>query len=135
MNDLPHIIGSDIPASPPEKPRIIRPSRNFLYKNYFLFLLTAVVFIGAMIIFLLFVNTWIGSSRGPTVQQQLTDMYILLSVGFSVLWLMAFVIYGIGMYIYVKQMVFIVHGSEIKDGPYLHPCMFILPCQQQQQRT
>ncbi len=113
MNDLPHIIGSDIPSSPPEKPRIIRPSRNFLYKNYFLFLLTAVIFIGAMIVFLIVVNTLIGSSRGPTVQQQLTEMYVLLSVGFSVLWLIAFVIYGIGMYLYVRQMVFIVHGSEI----------------------
>ncbi len=113
MSDLPHIVGSDIPPSPPDKPRIIRPSRNFLYKNYFLFLLTAAVFIIAMIIFLLFVNILIGSSRGPTVQQQLNDMYILMSVGFSVLWLVIFVIYGIGMYIYVKQMVFIVHGSEI----------------------
>ncbi|MHA1976633.1 MAG: PH domain-containing protein [Candidatus Hodarchaeales archaeon] len=113
MSDLPHIIGSEIPSSPPDKPRIIRPSRNFLYKNYFLFLLTAVVFIIAMIIFVFFINTLIGSSRGPTVQQQLNDIFLLMTVGFSILWLILFVIYGIGMYIYVKQMVFIVHGSEI----------------------
>ena len=113
MTDLPHIIGSDIPSTPPDKPLIIRPSRNFLYKNYFLFLLTAIIFIVAMIIFVFFVNTLIGSSQGPTVQQQLNDMFILMTVGFSLLWLVLFIIYGIGMYIYVKQMVFIVHGSEI----------------------
>ncbi len=113
MSDLPHIIGSEIPSTPPDKPRIIRPSKNFLYKNYFLFLLTAIIFIIAMIIFVLFVNTLIGSSQGPTVQQELDDMFTIMTVGFSLLWVILFVIYGIGMYIYVKQMVFIVHGSEI----------------------
>ena len=86
MSDLPHIIGSEIPPSPPDKPRIIRPSRNFLYKNYFLFLLTAIIFISAMIVFVYVINSLIGGSRGPQVQQQLEDMLVLLSVGFSILW-------------------------------------------------
>ncbi len=113
MSDLPHIIGSDVPSSPPEKPRIIRPSRNFLYKNYFLFLLTAILFIASMVIFFFIINTFIGSSQGPGTQKQLTDMSVLMTVGFSLLWVILFVIYGVGMFIYVKQMVFIVHGSEI----------------------
>ena len=114
MNELPRIVGSDIPGDIPlGKPRIIRPSKNFLYKNYFLFLLTAIIFIVAMLAFLFFISLLVGDSRGPTVEQQLSDLFVLMFVGFTVLWVIAFVIYAIGLRIYVNRMKFIVHGTEI----------------------
>ncbi|MHA1236970.1 MAG: PH domain-containing protein [Candidatus Hodarchaeales archaeon] len=112
MSELPRIVGSDIPP-PPGKPRIIRPSKNFLYKNYFLFILTAILFIIAMLAFVLLLSIFIGGSRGPVVEQQLNDLFLLMFVGFTVLWGIAFVIYAIGLRIYVSRMKFIVHGTEI----------------------
>jgi uncharacterized membrane protein YdbT with pleckstrin-like domain len=112
MAELPRIIGSDIPP-PPGKPRIIRPSKNFLYKNYFLFILTAISFIVAMLVFLIFISTFFGGVNSPGYEQQINDMFVFLFVLFTVFWVVAFVIYAIGLRIYVNRMKFIVHGTEI----------------------
>ncbi|MHA1940441.1 MAG: PH domain-containing protein [Candidatus Hodarchaeales archaeon] len=113
MNEIPRIVGSDTPLSTKEKPRIIRPSTNFLYKNYFLFILTAIVFNGGMILIFFFITILFGNSRGPTVQKQLNDVFWFITIGFSILWILILIAYVIGFYIYFNQMKFIVHGSEI----------------------
>ncbi|MHA1945176.1 MAG: PH domain-containing protein [Candidatus Hodarchaeales archaeon] len=112
MTELPRIIGSDIPP-PPGKPRIIRPSKNFLYKNYFLFILTGILFIIAMLVFLVFISYFLGGLRSSAAEKQMNDLFWLMFIGFSGLWCIAFVIYAVGLRIYVNKMKFIVHGTEI----------------------
>ncbi|UCE12583.1 MAG: PH domain-containing protein [Candidatus Heimdallarchaeota archaeon] len=114
MNDIRIIKGSDIPP-PPGKPRIIRPSKNFLWKNYFLFGILFVVFTAGVVIilggFLWFLSTLIN---GDTQRMQLVvDAFYWIGVLYLVLWVMLTIGYLIGMYWYVGAMSFIVHGHEI----------------------
>ena len=113
MNETPRIIGSEKEISITEKPRIIRPSKNFLYKNYFLFILTAIIFNGGMSAIFFFLTIFIGDSQGSVVQRQLNDIFWFITIVFSFLWILIIIAYVIGFYIYFNQMKFIVHGSEI----------------------
>lgn len=95
-----------------KKPRIIRPSKNFLWKNYFLmglvFLVFTFIFIiifGAIYAFMISINP----SREAIVKDFISLMYFLYFGG----WFLVLLAYIIGMYFYVKSMKFIVHGDEI----------------------
>jgi membrane protein YdbS with pleckstrin-like domain len=113
MNETPRIVGSEIQHINAEKPRIIRPSKNFLYKNYFLFVLTAIIFNGGMIAIFFIITLFIGGFRDSAVQRQVNDVFMFVTVSFTLLWILVIIAYIIGFYLYFDQMKFIVHGSEI----------------------
>lgn len=114
MNDIRIIKGSDIPP-PPGKPRIIRPSKNFLWKNYFLFGILFVIFTGGVVIilggFLVFVSSLVDGDSQRI--QLVVDAFYWIGVLYLVLWMMLTIGYLVGMYWYVGAMSFIVHGHEI----------------------
>ncbi len=94
------------------EPRIIRPSRNFLWKNYFqfflLFFVTSVPTIVALSLFITFLSS-IDQARGPVLQ----DLFFLLMIIYFLLWIIGGILYTIGEYLYIRNMYFIVHGHEI----------------------
>ncbi len=94
------------------EPRIIRPSRNFLWKNYFqfflIFFVTSVPTIVALSLFITFLSS-IDQARGPVLQ----DLFLLLMIIYFLLWIIGGILYTIGEYLYIRNMYFIVHGHEI----------------------
>ncbi|MHA2224194.1 MAG: PH domain-containing protein [Candidatus Hodarchaeales archaeon] len=113
MDDVKIYKGSDIPPPPPKKARIIRPSRNFLWKNYFLFILTFFVFSGALVIVLGLFGIFIDAFADGARRAILFDAFYWIGVVYVGIWIIISIIYFIGMYIYVRSMKFIVHGHEI----------------------
>ena len=94
------------------EPRIIRPSRNFLWKNYFQFFLlffgTSVLTIVLLSVFIAFLSS-IDPARGTILQ----DVFFLLMVLYFLCWAIGGIAYTIGEYLYIRNMYFIVHGNEI----------------------
>ena len=66
-----------------------------------------------MLVFLVFISNFLGSLRSAAAQKQMDDLFWLMFIGFTGLWCIAFVIYALGLRIYVNRMKFIVHGTEI----------------------
>ena len=73
MNEVKMIKGSDIPP-PPGKPRIIRPSKNLLWKNYLLFVLVFIIFTATLLIIFSIFGFWLGSNIDEIV---LADVIIV----------------------------------------------------------
>jgi hypothetical protein len=66
-----------------------------------------------MLVFLVFISYFLGGLRSSVAEKQMNDLFWLMFIGFSGLWGIAFVIYAVGLRIYVNKMKFIVHGTEI----------------------
>ena len=112
MNEVTIIKGSDIPP-PPGKPRIIRPSRNLLWKNYLLYMLVFIIFTATLMIIFAFFGYWLGSELAEPQRNVLNQAFLWMSVIYMVIWFGITVFYIVGMRLYVKSMLFIVHGHEI----------------------
>ncbi len=112
MNEVIIYKGSDIPP-PPGKPRVIRPSRSFLWKNYFIFVLIFVLFTIAFIIMLFIFDFFIGSYLTESRRIILYQAFYLLGFLYFSIWTIIAVFCVIGLYFYIKSMEFIVHGHEI----------------------
>jgi membrane protein YdbS with pleckstrin-like domain len=104
--------GSDIPP-PPGKPRIIRPSKSFLWKNYFIFALIFVLFTITFVIMLFLFEIFIGSFLGEDRRTVLYQAFYWLGALYFGMWSVITLFYVIGLYFYIKSMEFIVHGHEI----------------------
>lgn len=112
MNEVKIIKGSDIPP-PPGKPRIIRPSRIFLWKNYLLFTIVFIIFTAIIFVIFTLFATFIGPNLDESRRNLLYQALFWMSVIYFVIWFGITVIYVVGMHIYVRNMLFIVHGHEI----------------------
>ena len=112
MNQVEIIKGSDIPP-PPGKPRIIRPSKNLLWKNYLLYFLVFLLFTATLVIIFAFFGNFLGSELGESQRTMLFQAFFWMGTIYMFLWAVITLFYVIGMRIYVKSMLFIVHGHEI----------------------
>ena len=113
MDEVKIYKGSDIPP-PPSKPRIIRPSKSFLWKNYFIFVLIFILFTISLLLILLIFDFFIGSSADDAQRREvLFQEFYWLGVLYFATWSILIVVYVIGLYFYVKSMVFSVFGDEI----------------------
>lgn len=112
MNEVRIIKGSDIPP-PPGKPRIIRPSRNLLWKNYLLYMLVFIIFTAALMIIFVFFGYWLGSELAEPQRDVLFQAFFWMGVIYMAIWFGITIFYVVGMRLYVKSMLFIVHGHEI----------------------
>ena len=112
MNAVKIIKGSDIPP-PPGKPRIIRPSRNLLWKNYLLYILIFIIFTATLLIIFALFGFWLGSELPDPQRTVLYEAFFWMGVIYMAIWFGITIAYLIGMRLYVKSMLFIVHGHEI----------------------
>ncbi|MFX1286479.1 MAG: PH domain-containing protein [Promethearchaeota archaeon] len=112
MNEVKIIKGSDIPP-PPGKPRIIRPSRNLLWKNYLLYVLVFIIFTTALLIIFTMFGLWLGSELADPQREILYQTFLWMGVIYMAIWFGITVFYVLGMRLYIKSMLFIVHGHEI----------------------
>jgi membrane protein YdbS with pleckstrin-like domain len=112
MNEVKIYKGSDIPP-PPGKPRVIRPSRSFLWKNYYIFALIFVIFTIAFVIMLFMFDFFIGSLLAEDRREILYQAFYWLGILYFGIWTIITICYVIGLYFYIKSMEFIVHGHEI----------------------
>jgi membrane protein YdbS with pleckstrin-like domain len=112
MSQVEIIKGSDIPP-PPGKPRIIRPSKNLLWKNYLLYFLVFLLFTVTLVIIFAFFGNFLGSQMGESQRNMLFDAFFWMGIIYLVIWAAITLLYVIGMRMYVKSMLFIVHGHEI----------------------
>ena len=110
MNEV--IKGSDIPP-PPGKPRIIRPSKNLLWKNYFLFVLVFIIFTATLFIIFSIFGFWLGSNIDEPRRNLLFQALFWMGAIYLAIWFVITILYIIGMRLYVNSMLFIVHGHEI----------------------
>ena len=112
MNEVKIIKGSDIPP-PPGKPRIIRPSRNLLWKNYLLYIIVFIIFTAVLLIIFTLFGLWLGSELPEPQREILYQAFFWMGVIYMTIWFGITICYLIGMRLYVKSMLFIVHGHEI----------------------
>ncbi|MFX0125663.1 MAG: PH domain-containing protein [Candidatus Hodarchaeota archaeon] len=112
MNEVRIIKGSDIPP-PPGKPRIIRPSRNLLLKNYLLYILVFIIFTAALVIIFTLFGWWLGPELADPQREILYQAFLWMGVIYMAIWFGITICYVVGMRLYVKSMLFIVHGHEI----------------------
>ena len=112
MNEVKIIKGSDIPP-PPGKPRIIRPSKNLLWKNYLLYFLVFIVFTAALLSIFAFFGSWVSSELAESQRDVLFQSFFWMGVIYMAIWFVITIFYVVGMHLYVKSMLFIVHGHEI----------------------
>ena len=112
MNEVKIIKGSDIPP-PPGKPRIIRPSRNLLWKNYLLYIIVFIIFTATLLIIFSLFGLWLGSEFQEPQRKILYQAFFWMGIIYMAIWFGITIIYLIGMRLYVKSMLFIVHGHEI----------------------
>ncbi|MFX0014449.1 MAG: PH domain-containing protein [Promethearchaeota archaeon] len=112
MNEVKVIKGSDIPP-PPGKPRIIRPSKNLLWKNYLLYVIVFIIFTAALIIIFGGFGTWLGPELAEPQREILFQAFFWMGAIYLAIWFVITICYIVGMQLYVKSMLFIVHGHEI----------------------
>jgi len=112
MNEVKIIKGSDIPP-PPGKPRIIRPSRNLLWKNYLLYIIVFIIFTAALLIIFALFLSWLGPELPEPQRDVLSQALLWMGIIYMWIWFLITSFYLIGMRLYVKSMLFIVHGHEI----------------------
>ena len=112
MNEVKIIKGSDNPP-PPGKPRIIRPSKNLLWKNYLLYVIVFFIFTAALMIIFGGFGLWLGSEISESQREVLFQAFFWMGVIYLAIWFVITILYGVGMHLYVKSMLFIVHGHEI----------------------
>ncbi|MHA1967879.1 MAG: PH domain-containing protein [Candidatus Hodarchaeales archaeon] len=112
MNEVKIYKGSDVPP-PKGKPRVIRPSKSFLWKNYFIFAFIFVIFTITFIIMLFLFEIFIGSYLGESRRNLLYQAFYWLGALYFGMWSIITLFYVIGLYFYIKSMEFIVHGHEI----------------------
>lgn len=110
MNEV--IKGSDIPP-PPGKPRIIRPSKNLLWKNYLLYVLVFIIFTATLFIIFSIFGFWLGSNIDEPRRNLLFQALFWMGAIYLAIWFVITILYILGMSLYVKSMLFIVHGHEI----------------------
>ncbi len=112
MSEVRIIKGSDIPP-PPGEPRIIRPNKNLLWKNYFLYVLVFIIFTATLIIIFGFFDYFLTSITDTSQRDVLLQAFFWMGAIYMAMWFVITIVYVIGMRIYVKSMLFIVHGHEI----------------------
>ena len=113
MNEVKIYKGSDIPP-PPVKPRVIRPSKSFLWKNYFILVLIFIMFTIFLLLILFVFDNFIGSFADDTQRREIIfQAFYWLGILYFATWSIITVVYVIGLYFYVKSMVFSVFGDEI----------------------
>jgi len=112
MNEVKIIKGSDIPP-PPGEPRIIRPNKNLLWKNYFLYVLVFIIFTASLIIIFTLFDFFLVSNLDISRRDVLLQAFFWMGAIYMAIWFVITIVYIIGMQIYVKSMLFIVHGHEI----------------------
>ena len=112
MNEVKIIRGSDIPP-PPGKPRIIRPSRNLLWKNYLLYIIVFIIFTAVLLIIFTLFGLWLGPELQEPQREILYQAFFWMGIIYMAIWFGITIFYLIGMRLYVKSMLFIVHGHEI----------------------
>ncbi|MHA2295635.1 MAG: PH domain-containing protein [Candidatus Hodarchaeales archaeon] len=103
---------SDIRPPPPREPRIIRPSNNFLWKNYFILILTYISFTVVFAIIIIGIGLFITSVR-PSRVDLAVDMALFMGLIYITFCLVTLPSLLIGVTLYIRSMEFIVHGDEI----------------------
>ncbi|MFW9993846.1 MAG: PH domain-containing protein [Candidatus Odinarchaeota archaeon] len=112
MSDYKAIKGSDISPPPPSEPRIIRPSRNFLWKNYFVLILTYASFTVVMVVITVFFG-WLLTATSIEREDIFLTIFTMMGLMYLGFCLLTLPPLFIGVTLYIRTMEFIVHGDEI----------------------